>query len=80
MERRPSLSSIPRSEKKMEHSFRCVDCQALVYDFSGDVDVSRDKCYNCMFVMRVADSAEQEAALRKTLNCERREPDDNSGV
>lgn len=64
----------------MERSFVCADCQAMVHDFSGDLDLSRDKCYNCLFVTRVADSAEHEAELRRVLNCERREPDGHSGV
>ena len=64
----------------MERSFVCRDCQSQVFDFSGDKDMSRDLCYNCMFVMRVAHSAEQEAELRKLLDCERRGPDANSGV
>lgn len=64
----------------MERSFVCVDCQSLVFDYSGDEKSSRDKCYNCVFVSRVAHDAVQEAQLRKLLDCERREPDDHSGV
>lgn len=67
----------------MERSFICADCQALVWDFSGDPDMSRDKCYNCTFVRRIADSPEQEAELRELLGCELQEPevsDDNPGV
>lgn len=65
----------------MEHNFVCVDCQSMVHIFDYDtIDMSRNKCYNCMFVTRVAGSAEQEAELRRVLDCERREPDDNPGV
>ena len=64
----------------MERSFVCADCQSMVFDYSGDKDASRDRCYNCIFVMRVAGGVEQEAELRKILDCERRERDDHSGV
>lgn len=80
MGKRRSELSTPRREKGMERNFVCVDCQAMVFDFSGDADVLRDKCYNCTFVSRVADSAEHEAELRRVLGCERRERDGNCGV
>lgn len=76
MANRKSRLSIPKSETPMvERSFVCRDCQSLVYDWSGDPEPLRDKCYNCMFVTRVSHDAEQEARLRKLLDCERREPD-----
>ena len=80
MANRKSRSSTPKLAKSMEREFVCRDCQAMVYDFAGDPETLRDRCYNCMFVMRVSHDAEQEARLRKILNCERREPDANSGV
>jgi hypothetical protein len=63
--------------------FICIDCNAHVFVYSGDSGVVRERCYNCAFIRRVADSPEQEAELRKVLGCERQEreaEDDNSGV
>lgn len=59
--------------------FVCADCNAHVFSYSGDT--SRDRCYNCAFIKRVADTPEQEAELRKLLGCEWQErSDDHSGV
>lgn len=61
--------------------FICVGCNAQVFSYSDVSD--RDRCYNCTFILRVAESAEQEAELRKLLGCEwqeREDSDDNSGV
>lgn len=76
MASRQSGLSTPKPETPMvERSFVCKDCQSMVYDWTGDVEPLRDRCYNCMFVMRVSHDAEQETHLRKLLDCERREPD-----
>lgn len=63
------------------HEFICVGCNATVFSYVGDD--KRDRCYNCSFVARVADTPEQEAELRKVLGCEwqeREDGDGNSGV
>lgn len=74
-----SRSLIPN--KIAEYDFVCVDCGAVVFDYSGDEHL-RDRCYNCMFVTRVSTSPEQEAHLRSLLGCElkKAESNDNPGV
>jgi hypothetical protein len=64
----------------LPREFVCVGCNARVFSYSDDA--SRDHCYNCTFVLRVADTPEQEAELRKLLGCEwqEAEDDDHSGV
>ena len=64
----------------LPREFVCVDCNAMVFSYSDDT--GRDRCYNCTFIKRVADTPEQEAELRKLLDCEwqEREDDDHSGV
>ena len=56
------------------HEFICVGCNADVYSYGGVSD--RDRCYNCTFVLRVAETPEQEAELRKLLGCEWQERED----
>jgi hypothetical protein len=61
--------------------FTCIGCNARVFSYSDISD--RDRCYNCTFIKRVADTPQQEAELRKLLGCEwqeREDSDDNSGV
>jgi hypothetical protein len=65
----------------LPREFVCSDCNCHVYSYSEEPQ--RERCYNCAFIKRVADSPEQEAELRKVLGCERQEredSDDNSGV
>ena len=65
----------------LPREFICVGCNAHVFSYSDNSE--RDRCYNCAFIKRVADTPEQEAELRKLLGCEwqeREDSDDNSGV
>jgi hypothetical protein len=57
--------------------FICVGCNSTVFSYGGDA--GRDRCYNCTFVKRVAETAEQEAELRKLLGCEWEEREDRDG-
>jgi hypothetical protein len=78
-----SRSSTPKRTLAMQaREFICVGCNSTVFTFS-DSEPERDRCYNCTFIKRVADTPEQEAELRKLLDCEwqeREDSDDNSGV
>lgn len=52
--------------------FICDDCKSWVFSYSPDQTLD-DLCHNCRLIRGLELSPEQEAEMRKVLNCERME-------
>lgn len=60
----------------LPREFVCVDCKAHVYNYGGGEDRG-DRCYNCHFIRTLELSPDKEAELRRVLDCELRQEDED---